>query len=229
MSLPPPNPLGLALAPMEAVDVIEHVLQNHVAPTTMVVCSSREDFLEKIHSSLSVKLQQQDFSDNMSHPLLLPTIHQLATSRTVDIAFVPTLPHLRAYLASYAAKEGLQHGPAVLAKPGSQVSMLAVYGLLSLHRSTTEYSVQGLSRSLALAVETAAAWKMQLVLVEDPGDWDIETSEQQDEAETQPARDVWKEQVPLLNSSIALSDDRGWAGRTVEIGAIVGRWCIIRR
>ncbi|KAL9583023.1 MAG: hypothetical protein Q9212_002950 [Teloschistes hypoglaucus] len=218
------NHPGLALAPMDAVDIIEYVLQNHVAPTTMIVCSSREQFLEKVQMSI----KKQESSDCMPHPLLLPTIHQLATSRTVNIAFVPTLPHLRAYLSSFTAEEGLQRDPAVLAKSGSRVSLLAVYGVLNLHHCTTEYSVQGLSRSLALAVEAADACRMQLVLVEDPGDWEIETSELNDEAEARPARDVWKEQVPILNSSIALSDDRAWAGRTVDIGAIVRKWCVIK-
>ncbi|KAI4205357.1 MAG: hypothetical protein LQ350_000398 [Teloschistes chrysophthalmus] len=209
---------------MDAVDMIDYLLQNHVAPTTMIVCSSREQFLEKVQ--LSIK--KQESSDSMPHPLLLPTIHQLATSRTVQMAFVPTLPHLRAYSSSFTAEEGVQHGSAALAKPGSQVSMLAVYGFLNLHQCTTEYSVQGLSRSLALAVEAADACKMQLVLVEDPGDWEIETSELDDETEARPARDVWKEQVPILNSSLALSDDRAWAGRTVDIGAIVRKWCVIK-
>ncbi|KAL8640514.1 MAG: hypothetical protein Q9228_002570 [Teloschistes exilis] len=216
---------GLALAPMEAVDIIDYVLQNHVAPTNMLICSSRQQFLEKVQMSI----KKQESSDSIPHPLLLPTIHQLATSSTVNIAFVPTLPHLRAYLSSFTAEEGLQHASAVLAKPGSQLSMLAVYGFLNLHHCTTEYSVQGLSRSLAIAVEAADICRMQLVLVEDPGDWEIETSELNDEADTSPARDIWKEQVPILNSSIALSDDRAWAGRTVDIGAIVRKWCVIKQ
>ncbi|KAL8686473.1 MAG: hypothetical protein Q9218_007079 [Villophora microphyllina] len=219
---------GLALPPMKTNDFIEYVLQYHEAPTTVVVCSSRDTFVENLRSLLYVADEQPESPmTGESHPLLVPTIHQLATSRTIKLAFAPTLPHLRAYLASYAPEEGPDHVPAALAKPHSGFSMLAVYGFLSLHRSTTEYALQGLSRSLAIAVEAAETWGMQLVLIEDPNDWDLELPEQADEAETRPARDIWKEQVPLLNSSIALSDDRAWAGRIVNTGAVVSKWCFI--
>lgn len=41
-----------------------------------------------------------------------------------------------------------------------------------------------------------------------------------------PADDPWKQQVPLLNVSLrGGGEGRVWAGRTVEVEKVVGRWC----
>lgn len=226
--------LGSALPPMRCNDFIEYVLQNHVAPTTILVCSSREMFLESLQLSLQIDdpLQGSGLtgeSDDIPHPLLVPTIHQLATSKTISMAFTPTIPHLRAYLATYAPSEGTTCQANARTKPGCQIPMLAIYGLLSLHRTTTEHSVQGLSRSLAIAAEAAETGSTRLILTEDLGDRGPSTAESNSEALPAPARDPWTEQVPLLNSSLALSDDRVWAGRTVDVRAVVGKWCKIVR
>lgn len=38
--------------------------------------------------------------------------------------------------------------------------------------------------------------------------------------------DPWKEQVPLLNGSIRFGgEERVWAGKTIEVGSIVAKWC----
>ncbi|KAL8721330.1 MAG: hypothetical protein Q9181_007732 [Wetmoreana brouardii] len=228
-----PRQLGLALPPMKCNDFIDYVLQSHAAPTTVLVCSSREAFLESLRLSLQTEDPQQQATmtrelNAMPHSLLVPTIHQLATSTTVNIAFAPTLPHLRPYLTSYTPSELSASGSTAPSKPGSRIPMLAIYGLLSLHRITSEHSVQGLSRSVAIAAEAAATWNMLLVLVESPEDPEAATvTEPDSEAGTISLRDMWTEQVPILNSSIALSDDRAWAGRTVDVRAVVGKWCNI--
>lgn len=99
--------------------------------------------------------------------------------------------------------------------------MLAVWGLANLHRSTAEHSAQGLSRSLAAAVETAKLNGQRLVLAESTA----LSGEIEDEG-IGSVEDPWKEQVPLLSGSVRFGgDDRVWAGKTVEIGRVVGRWC----
>lgn len=38
--------------------------------------------------------------------------------------------------------------------------------------------------------------------------------------------DPWKEQVPLLSGSVRFGrEERAWAGKTVEVERVVGRWC----
>ncbi|KAL8953159.1 MAG: hypothetical protein Q9222_000980 [Ikaeria aurantiellina] len=225
---------GLALPPMKCNVFIEYVLENHKAPTTIVVCSSREGFLDKLLRSLHPRNANQDVgtageADNEIHPLLIPTIHRLSTSSTVTIAFVPSLPHLRAYLASFTPTQDALQGSNSLAKPGSRTSMLAIYGLVNMHRDTTEYAIQGLSRSLANAVEAAEVWGMRLTLVEDFEDWVRPVAEPMSDDEPVALDTFWTEQVPLLNSSIAMSDDRIWAGRTVDVRAVIAKWCLIGR
>ncbi|KAL9029691.1 MAG: hypothetical protein Q9196_002099 [Gyalolechia fulgens] len=218
---------GQALPPMRCNELIDYVLQHHEAPTTIIICSSREAFLEGLQRSLEAG--SADPGIIQLHPLLIPTIHQLAASSTVSVAFTPTLPHVRAYLASYSPGKVSNPGSLTSARPGSHTPMLAIYGLLALHGHTTEFSIQGLSRSLAIAAEAADAFGMQLTLTEDAEALELRNLEPSVEGETETPRDCWEEQVPVLNSSLALSNDRAWAGRTVDVGAVVAKWCRIVR
>ncbi|KAI4277101.1 MAG: hypothetical protein LQ337_002022 [Flavoplaca oasis] len=168
-----------------------------------------------MHAELAdPRTQSEEEGEETFHPLLVPNIHQLAASKTVSMAFASSLPHLRAYLASYLPPKNLLKCP-----------LLIIYGLIDLHRATTDYSVQGLSRSLAIAVETAELSSMRLLLVEDSADWACSNLESGSEAAAVNVNDPWKEQVPFLNSSVLSSGDRLAAGRTVEIGAVIAKWC----
>ena len=99
--------------------------------------------------------------------------------------------------------------------------MLAIWSLANLHRSTAEYSAQGLCRTLAAAVETAKFNGQRLVLAEGTAlDGDVEGEG------VGSGGDPWKEQVPLLSGSVRFGgEERVWAGRTVEVRKVVGRWC----
>lgn len=217
---------------MRSNELVEYVIQRHKVPTTIVVCTSREEFLQNLQRSLDTESADQGptgIQINELHPLLIPTIHQLATSSTIEVAFTPTLPHLRAYLASYSPGKSSNSGSRISLRPGFHVPMLAVYGFLALHRDTTEYSVQGLSRSLAIAVEAADSFSMQLILAEDAETSGLQALEPGVGGETKSARDWWVEQVPVLNSSLTLSNDRAWAGRTVDVAAVLAKWCRVVR
>lgn len=225
---------GLALPPMRCSDFIEYILLHHTHPSTIVIASTREAFLESMQTSLNAANPDDPSAvsgevEKMLHPLIVPIIHQVAASKTISVAFAPSLPHLRAYLASYTQiRHSLPESP-ILAKPGQHGPMLAVYGMINLHRATTEYSVQGLSRSLAIAAEIADTWGMRLLVVEDSGDWESLAVEDVPGADSETLKDSWMEQVPLLNSSTIQSDDRIWAGRTVEIRAVLEKWCNVPR
>ena len=95
--------------------------------------------------------------------------------------------------------------------------MLVIWGLASLHRSTVEDSAQGLCRTLAAAVETAKGNGQRLVLAEEGIALDGGVGS---------SGDPWEEQVPLLSGSVRFGgEERVWAGRTVEVRKVVGRWC----
>lgn len=75
---------------------------------------------------------------------------------------------------------------------------------------------------------------MQLVLCEIPVREDsagrdvADAGEGEEEAGEEERRegDPWSEQVPLLNGSVRFGgEQRVWAGRTVEVRRVAGRWC----
>ena len=91
---------------------------------------------------------------------------------------------------------------------------------MSLHHGTSEFSVQGLSRSLSLAVSAAAARSAtQLRLAE--------CADVHDPSNPAMGFRVWDSQVPLLSGSVRLSGEGGnWAGRSISVRRVVARWFI---
>lgn len=211
----------VALPSINSAELIDYILRLHKSPTTLVICASRESFLQSLQVDMrrtnhDNQLDSAENSDSvLSHPFLIPTIHLLASSKTVCLAFTPTLPHLRAFLANFSPK-GDDSSPLIYQRPGSRISMLAIFNLAAVHRSTSEYSAQGLSQTIAIAVEAAKITGMKLVLAES-------CNENQTENATE---DPWKPQVPLLNGSIRSDEsEKIWAGRTIDIRKVIGRWC----
>ena len=167
----------------------------------------------------------EDGDDEAALPLLVPTIHQLAISRTINLAFAPTLAHLRAYLATPKFNIGLDSQSSGQNQEKS-IPILAIYGMLHSHCCTSEYSAQGLSRTFAVAIESATAASKRLVVVEALGIAPSEESMHATDSDSIVPSDPWKDQVPLLNGSTRFGrEDRIWAGRTVEAARIASRWC----
>ena len=224
----------VALPPLGLTELVDFILERHRYPTILVICSSRATFLDhlraSIHSDNANDGQSSQFesSSDKSHRLLTPTIHLLATSRTIDVAFAPTLPHLRAFLASQAPQGQLPSTLKDSERPSSRVPILAIFGLVALHRPTSDYSVQGLSRTLATAVETASAASMKLVIIEERRFFSDQVDEGMEAPTSKFMEDPWSEEVPILNSSSRFGrEDSIWAGKTLKIGKILARWCKI--
>lgn len=95
--------------------------------------------------------------------------------------------------------------------------LLVVYGLVELHRDTSEWSAQGLGNSVAGLVE--AGWR---------GRWEVVVIEERKDEEEEERSKVWEQRVPILSGSVRRAgmenEDGGWSGRTVEVGRILGRW-----
>ena len=209
---------------LSAAEFLEYILQYHAAPTTAVVCFQHESFLAELHCAVNQHVEGE-YEQYHEHQLMNPTIHQLAISRTVKLVFAPTLPHLRAYLAIFSSRTQ-PYTHLVLQDAGQRAPMLAIYGLLELHHSTSELSAQGLSRTFATAVEAARMASMKLVIVEsshvNPNGELLASSEVNEIV----AIDPWKVQIALLNGSVRLGgEDRVWAGRTIEAARVAARWC----
>lgn len=225
----------MALPPILCTDFINYILKYHESPTTLIICSTREVFLQDLLASIRhthpqepSTSQDRDASDPI-HPLLIPRIHLIAKSQSVHLSFVPTVPHLRAFLATYEPSSVSEGPSSTTSISGSYSSLLAIWGFAHLHRSTAEHSAQGLSRSLASAVEAASVGQQRLLLAE-PRTLDHEDDVGSPNAPSGGLDDLWKEQVPLLSGSVRFGgEERVWAGKTIEFGSIIAKWCKFMR
>jgi len=110
------------------------------------------------------------------------------------------------------------------------VPLLVVYGLVELHRDTSEWSAQGLGASMAALVEAGrsggGAGRIFLCEGREDGDGGQDGGEDGDEGEGE--KQWWEERIPMLSGSVrraGMEGEIGWSGRTVEIGRVLGRWC----
>ncbi|KAH8808955.1 hypothetical protein F5884DRAFT_794027 [Xylogone sp. PMI_703] len=175
------------------------------------------------------------------HPLLTNTIHQLVTSRSINIVFIPTISHLRAYLATFPNFSASSHvSPPQHRewdKPGEKCPLLVIYGMLELHRDTSEWSAQGVGSTLASLVQVSYPSGRKVVIVEKKtgsnGAMDARISEEEEVRTGEVKEDPWEELIPLLSGSVRRAgldiDSQGWSGRTVKLGRILRRWFVFEK
>lgn len=207
------------------IDILQNLTRAEAyASTTVIVCLSREDFLRQI--AAQNRRQAQTGSEQSSDALtvdgeaslrdeghalpdlLIPALQLLAISQKIRMVYCPTIPVLRGFLSTYLGQDG-----------GSQVglSQLIVIDLLALHHGTSEFTLQGLSRSFAAIVSAAGASKAHLRL--------IECKDVDDAANPDRGSRLWDKQVPLLSGSIKIGlEGSRWAGRALTIKKIASRW-----
>ncbi|KAI9736444.1 MAG: hypothetical protein M1818_006178 [Claussenomyces sp. TS43310] len=271
----PPYPL--ALPPCSPSELLDLILTRQSHPTTLVVCSPEADFLSALLKSVNLSAASQsqpreqcpppappsNFNleaqtpndsegegDGRPHHLLRPTLQQIAASRHVSTAFVPSVSHLRAHLAVLPSgpaptEHARPHSALLFDKPGTGFPLLVIYGLVALHKDSSEWSVQGLGSTMAGAVE--AGWRAgrRVVVIEPLGsNGDASGSQGQDLGmggeersgegniggghESGKSEGIWGERMPMLSGSTRriglVTDGGGWGGRTVQVGAVLGRW-----
>lgn len=191
---------------------------------TLVICSTRRAFLRQIAPTVltpqarEIPASQEGLDEDeapqapIPHRFLVPTLGLLATSRALKLAFCPTVKCLRAYMSTYTAST-----MSSFTSDSDHMRSLIVVDLLLLHRDTSEFSVQGLSRTLASAMEAAARNGMSLRLVECKDFYDVH--------DLNRGYSLWNAQVPLLSGSVRLGGDGvNWAGRVIAVRTIASRW-----
>ncbi|GAB7338584.1 hypothetical protein MBLNU457_5324t1 [Dothideomycetes sp. NU457] len=241
------------------INVLDFIIETHTAPTTLIICSTRAAFIQDLldadtqNELLDADIQDAEEDDIEKHKaisplshLLTPTLHLLSRTRTIDLAFCPDVPHLLAYLTllSHGNESTTLHG---IKHSGSRdrVPTIAILNPIKLYRSTSSFSVQGLIRFFACAVETADLLGRKLVIAEcddsstrkgGGGDEDEDEDMQGDHEESANGNDErqretrpspWDQEVSMLNVTTKTfgAGSRGWAGRTVSVRRIAGRWC----
>ncbi|KAE8448600.1 hypothetical protein EG329_009025 [Mollisiaceae sp. DMI_Dod_QoI] len=253
------HPPPLALTPALPSELLTYVLAHQVYPTTLIICQSRNTFLATLLSTIPQPIHQisrqtahainphrhpepQDDDslppESQRHPLLIPTLHQITASRQIKLVFIPTVSHLRAYLSVFPSQvdeEGDGRPPELkVDKLGKNAALLIVYGLVDLHRDTSEWSAQGVGNSVAGLVEAGCKGERRIVVIEErkkEGDAGVDVAhgaEESDQPTRKPGWKVWGQRVPMLNGSVRRpgfeSEDSAWSGRTIEVGRIFARW-----
>ena len=187
----------------------------------LIVCSSKKDFIETVIAEIAPEghLAGDRFLSRLTNH---PAIRLVRDAEQINLAFTPSLMHLRAHLANLPERGHKMAKQTTAGEDkGALPSSIAIVGLLDLHRSTNNFSAQGISRTAAVAVDAAAQINVQLRIME--VDRPRNTSE---EPTTEDQPSPWSENVPLLNSSIRSGgDSRIWAGRSVAYGTILRSWC----
>lgn len=221
------------LWPLTLPALLAHVLSTQSASptsTTLIICSDQSNFLQDLAHSLE-QHQCTDRGDNLKH-LLVPTLHNLATTRHVKLAFCASVQALLAYLTAYD-RPGYVHF-----EESEGRERLVIVNPLALHKPTSSFSVQGLSRLFAAAVETAQRTGATLHLVECEGGRQTQHAHVEDDAPmlegddsegfAAEPQDPWDQDVPILNVSARRFGsgvgERAWAGRTVTAKRIAARW-----
>ncbi|KAF2196399.1 hypothetical protein GQ43DRAFT_484982 [Delitschia confertaspora ATCC 74209] len=219
------------LHPLPSISLLDYILttQTPITPTTLIICSSREEFFQSLLNSLE---NSRSSSEN-THHFLAPTLHNLFTARHVKLAFCASLQALLAYFSAYVGN-------------GEKGERLVLVNPLVLHARTAAFSAQGLSRTFAAAVETAARVHAKLMIAECldvRGERGLMDSQEDDEAdavmrdgehgqssdkgvdENSTQADPWEQEVPILSVSARRfapgNGERSWAGRKATGGNIV--------
>ena len=231
------------LSPALPSELLLYILKHHVYPTTLIICSSQADLITEISEDISAQsrgsapniaghqeldegepvhhqtLEKED--GDGKHALLSSSLYQIATSRHIRVVYVPTVTHLRAFLSVFSPDEsGLPAPPLTLRTDGK--ARLIIYGLVHLHRDTSEWSAQGLSNTASALVESTHRLSWRTLIIEPlsgPSDTALE--------------ELLQEIVPILKGGArrpGLAFEEGaWSGRTVEVGRVLGRWFRFQR
>jgi hypothetical protein len=228
----------LVLEGISLPELLRYILKTHAAPSALVICSTKETFLQQLNEATEAEYQNHEEDLRPPHPWTTPTLRLLASSRTVKVAFCPDLAHLRAYLAAYAQRQPADQDD-LTAQPALARTnhILAILNPIQLHKPTSAYSAQGLNRTLASAVEAAYHTRRRLVLAECPYTTqslpsdELQLDLEADLATPAPTSSTpWDEELSLLNVTTKSfgAGERGWVGRTVKVRTVAERWCLFQ-
>ncbi|KAF4592596.1 hypothetical protein GQ602_002895 [Ophiocordyceps camponoti-floridani] len=209
----PPFYRPVFLPPSTPSELLNRILPHHGHPTTLLICWPKKLFLEGLVDDVRQHLGQDD---DRRHPLLQTPLLQEAVSRHLHVAFIPTVAHLRAYLAVFRTRRTTTRPPPQPSDSRTCSPVLApllmAYGFVELHRDGSEWSAQGLNRSAAILVESAAGNGLRATVTE-PRKTD-------DADELAMALD---EKIPVLSRATGRDGETVGQG-SVPVHAVFDRW-----
>ncbi|EER38287.1 conserved hypothetical protein [Histoplasma capsulatum var. duboisii H88] len=211
-----------------APDYVEYLLSRDASTTTLIVCSTRDAFLQQLYTSIaptapgaeqpsSPQNGHHGDSHKCSHRRLFNTIGSIARAKRLTLAFCPSLEHFRAYISVFRCPQLLSPQQECSHLSYRKRPVLAVLGLVSLHYDTSQFSAQGIAKNLALAVEIAAREMVDLTLCECVAVG----------REGASGSSLWDADVPLLSGQTLATVTGGNSanlGRTVKVKQVAKRW-----
>ena len=209
----PPTPI--VLIPGDILLFMQYVL-SLVEASTIVICSSREAFLDSLLRSTQCPTKTPPRSD-----ILEPTVELIDRASSIKVVFCTTLQHLRVFLSTYTTVTKPDSSNSLrMTKPDEKVPALALLNVINLHRETSEFSAQGIGRTFAAAIEAALYSRRQLVICECSPKYAFEN-------ESEGQFDIWEEQIQIMNDTYRTSQsaEAPWMTSTITIRRIIARWC----
>lgn len=219
------------------LELLERLVKDQTlsGPTTLLVCSTKEDFLHDIALSIlqgppaTDSRSSQDVGSKLDdpqarngpfvHSFLKPTLGLLSRANSIYAIFCASVPSLRAYLATLGEPQSLSSETSPAAAFRDPIRNLVVYNLVHLHLDTSQFSAQGLSRTLAAVVSASSHLEIER----------FELVEGMDPATpSRVATTIWDATVPLLSQSVKIGGGKGnvqqWTGREIMVRDVARRW-----
>lgn len=254
--------MPLLLSPALPVELLTYIQDHHIYPTTLIICSTRSQFLEALQhdtkrQDLPHKIEPEDANlqnltqeagtpqpgqevkqNDIQHDLLSQKLSQLVISRHIRTVHVPTVTHLRSYMSVFVPEDSkVPPPPANFAPRGRESPSLVVYGVIEMHRDTSEWSAQGLGSTMAVLVETASRLGWSLVVIEPVQKMTLRAGDESDAEDLVQQKDgfedLLEEKLPILSGSVRRGgldlEEGGWSSRTVEVGRVMSRWFSFQR
>ncbi|KAI6563817.1 hypothetical protein MCOR03_002738 [Pyricularia oryzae] len=271
MTTPPPPRV---FPPTRPSELLSSIISQCVYPTTLVICSSRGDFMAALIDDLRTSGHDQRSGSRETAPytderrakhediikgkgkaietqgespkafivddgqrkaqLLAAPLFQVAISRHIRVVFVPTVSHLRAFLAVFSPMDSASkvRPPPAPTRTDLEVPVvrepprLLVYDFLALHRETSEWSAQGIGFTAAGLVEAAHRNKLAAVIME-------AQSSVAPGAAVDSFERLATEEIPVLSVAARRLGQDGevghWTGRTVSTERVLSRWFRFQR
>ncbi|KJR80188.1 uncharacterized protein SPSK_05428 [Sporothrix schenckii 1099-18] len=200
----------VVVPPVRPTALLAHVLAHCAHPTTLIVCSSSTDFVRRCVDDACKEDDGDGGGDGVLHTA---SLLQVAVARHIRVAFVPTVAHLRGFLAA------LDLAASRVTAPPAADTLVSSGGAPPPARRGDHALVVA---SAAVLVE--AGWRTGLdVLVVDGG------RPQMEGTETTGSTDVWDEKMPVLSTGPRRQLQKaGYPLRTERVKAVLARWFAFR-
>ncbi|KAG5981053.1 hypothetical protein E4U55_003350 [Claviceps digitariae] len=209
MLLPPRTPSELIQ------DLLSYAPDSSPTPTTVIIAWPKEQFLAALTQDVRQQEQHHD-----QHPLVRnPSLAQIASARHITMVFVPTVRHLRAYMASWTPPHAARF---------AQPPFLVVYGFVDLHRhDSMDWSAQGLSISASVVVQGAWRSRLRAVMLEPR----TREGQEEDEGGMDGLVELLAEKVSVYSGLPGREDEAHapWTPPPVQIARALGGWFTVAR